>query len=236
MIDDDALSEVARNGWCLLRQPGFLRGRDYDAEEVLRSAHRFGVPSERDGGVAVWPVTPRSSDERATFSVRAGPAELHTDAQYHDRPEDLVALYCVRPASDGGASVVLDFTAAIRALRRSPRTRLVESHLRSPIWRFRVPEQFGTGTNSTGVPVIEGETIRWRRNNLAWVEPGESVARTVADEVSQLLEQSPERRILDLGPGHVLLIDNRRTLHGRTAFCDVDRLLLRVRLWRRQPS
>jgi alpha-ketoglutarate-dependent taurine dioxygenase len=38
---------------------------------------------------------------------------------------------------------------------------------------------------------------------------------------------------LDLRAGDLIVVDNRRVLHGRTWFDDSRRLLLRVRLWRR---
>ncbi|HEX8008558.1 MAG TPA: TauD/TfdA family dioxygenase, partial [Trebonia sp.] len=126
-----ARADLAERGWAVLRGQRFRA----DQASVLRIARHFGRPSARDGGQAVWEVRPRPGRARGTFSERTGPAAFHTDAQYHARPEDLVCLFVVRPAADGGHTRVLSAEAALSTLRAATLTAL-----REPTWSWTVPE------------------------------------------------------------------------------------------------
>ncbi|GAB1824239.1 TauD/TfdA family dioxygenase [Herbidospora sp. RD11066] len=211
-------------GWAVLRGPWDVPTH----AEALGFAARFGRPSSRDGGRAVWEVRPRPLG--GTFSQRSGPVPLHTDAQYHPDPEDVVCLFAIRPAADGGHSLLLTADEAVTALRRHPGAAATEAALRRPQWSWITPAAFSGGEKarrgSPPVPVLSGTSLRWRPDNLV---PGSDPAAATFTEV--LAEAGPAE--VRLAPGDVLVLDNHRTLHGRTAFADPERLMLRVRVWSR---
>src|SRR5215471_21751187 len=101
------LEELRRQGWSLVRDIGFTNGRTIESAVLREVCALIGTPSSRDGDQPVWPVQPRSTAPDATFSMRSGAAALHTDAAYRVDPEPWVALFCVRPARDGGISTLL---------------------------------------------------------------------------------------------------------------------------------
>lgn len=228
---DEARSSLRRRGWALIRGAPFLRGGLPDHGAALRLAGCFGEPSARDGGCALWPVRARTRDRSATFSVRAGAAAMHTDAQYHRRPEQVVCLFVVRPAADGGATVLLAAEDAEECLDRHPEGPAVRRALAQPRWTWSVPAAFRDAGNAACGPapaaaVLPGDgTIRWRDDNL---RSGHARAAAV---FAACVAGARGKVVVDQRPGDVIVFDNRRVLHGRTGFADPRRLLLRTRLW-----
>jgi alpha-ketoglutarate-dependent taurine dioxygenase len=227
-----AKAELARSGWTVLRGLPFLAGGRPDPDRVLEVAAAFGTPSARDGNRPVWPVAAATDRPGATFSLRAGEARLHTDAQYHRRPEDLVCLFCVRPAAAGGHTRVLHAADAVAAVRRHPRARQVLLELARPQWSWVAPEVFQAESGHRSAILPGDGTIRWRGDNL---RSGLSVDQVRAAAAFEACVEAASGVVeVRLGAGDLVVLDNRRTMHGRTAFWDRCRLLLRVRLWARQ--
>src|ERR1039457_4598016 len=111
-----AAAALSERGWAGGTCAGFTDGHRTDLVDVRRLACRFGIPSARDGHTEIWPVRPVSRDRGQTFSQRDGEALLHTDAAYRAAPEPLFALFCVRPARDGGHTRLLAAGAALSGL------------------------------------------------------------------------------------------------------------------------
>ncbi|WP_436761471.1 TauD/TfdA family dioxygenase [Streptosporangium sp. V21-05] len=229
-----AAQSLDLRGWAVLRGQDFTSGHGADHAAVTDIARRFGTPSARDAGQAVWEVRPRPGRGHGTFSERAGPAPFHTDAQYRARPEDLVCLFVVRPAADGGATLLLGRADAEAGLGRRPHGDLVAAALRRPRWAWTVPEAFRSAPGETSPPaaVLPGDgTLRWRADNLApRLDPFQ---RWAAAEFAACLRTAPGSRRIRHAPGGVIIVDNRRVLHARNPFQDPRRLVLRVRLWAR---
>ncbi|MCB9528391.1 MAG: TauD/TfdA family dioxygenase [bacterium] len=218
---------MGERGWHLLRLPEAKTAGGVDEDVLLAALRPFGLPSSRDGERAVWPISPRGSPTD-TFSVRSGRADLHTDSQYRADPERWVSFYCVRPAPDGGASLVLSAADALAALRRHPEGQRAEALLREPAFHWRVPAIFHAGEPHGGRPVIDEALIRWRWDNLVDLGPSHAWAAALFHETLLGCDAVVE---IGLAPGDLLIVDNQRALHGRTHFESADRLLMRVRLW-----
>ncbi|MGI8313067.1 TauD/TfdA family dioxygenase [Saccharopolyspora hattusasensis] len=215
------LETLTNQGWALIDSAGFTDGSDVDYREVERIASRYGTASDRDGGQAIWPVTPRKSGSTDTFSVRAGEARFHTDAAYRAEPEQRFALFCVRPAEDGGASRLLQARKALSGLPGE-----MSALLRKPVWRWIPPATFGGEPDIPRSVSREDGRIRWRVDNL----DVDSALRSVATDFDEHLDSHPDAAEFVLGTDSVLICDNERVLHGRTWFSDPRRLILRVRL------
>ncbi len=195
--------------------------------DLVAFAHLAGRPSSRDGGTAVWCVRPRGSTGK--FSMKPGPADLHTDSTYHDRPEPFVLLYVERPAAQGGESLVLHVDDLRTDLDDFRATEDTEALLRAPIWKWKRPRAFGGGQTS-GHTVLDGSGIRWRRDNLVLDGAGDHQFRA-ARHLASVARNSRAVRKLRLDRGDALLIDNRCVLHGRRGFVDRARELYRIRFW-----
>jgi alpha-ketoglutarate-dependent taurine dioxygenase len=216
-----AQRQVSARGWAVVESAGFTDGRTTDFDAVRAIARQFGVPSDRDGGTDIWPIRPVSESASETFSRRAGEALLHTDAAYRTDPEPLFALFCVRPAGDGGASRLLTARDAIADLNEQ-----IITELRRPVWVWTPPAVFGGTPAEPSAVLAERGHIRWRYDNLAIGERH----RPIADAFHEHLETHRSTVEFTLPTDSVLVCDNQQVLHGRTGFTDIARLLLRVRL------
>jgi alpha-ketoglutarate-dependent taurine dioxygenase len=187
----------------------------------------FGTPSDRDGG-ALWPIVQRA--KIGTFSETSDEAAFHTDAQYHLEPEPYFLLFCVKPAACGGGMNSLLHVNHINALLNQEFSEAERAILHSPVWSWRTPQVFidaGEQTQLSNEPILMKDSIRWRFDNL---DLNGEQQRALATKFHNYLARHPSRTTVSLRAGDVLLCDNRRTLHARTAFSDPHRKLYRTRL------
>jgi alpha-ketoglutarate-dependent taurine dioxygenase len=139
--------------------------------------------------------------------------QLHTD---HPRAR-WIGWHCVSQSSEGGVSLLKDARLALWTLPASTRAALAEVTMGSHQVFPRDLERWPVVRNDLGVKDWIFFTPWFRREG--------------ADEhlnafVAALDQVETERVVLE--PGQVLLIDNSRMLHGRTAIGgDKDRLLIR---------
>jgi alpha-ketoglutarate-dependent taurine dioxygenase len=221
----------------------------FEAERRARLLYALTVcigepsPTDAKSGRILWDVAPRrtSGDYFATFSEHDGEAAFHTDTQYYPAPERWVALYVMTPASCGGGQSVLCDGAAVRAALDTPATRWALRALEDRPLPFRVPSVFATDprpgvVQATLAPVFSScPGVRYRRDTLldGWTHFPEHHDAEAEDAVRAL-----ERALVDsqsvvrfrMERDSLLIVDNHRALHARTAFSDQKRHLLRVRM------
>lgn len=136
-------------------------------------------------------------------------------------PPPIQVLMCVRPAREGGDSTFLDgweLAAKVRAHDPALYTELLHTPRIIP---FSNSNFFGT-------------TISVRLDNLLVIHG----AMPPDDPVGKALLQrfSLARPVkLHLTEGDVIIANNHRLLHGRTAFTDPDRLIIRLMIWLDHP-
>lgn len=177
----------------------------------------------------------------ARFSVTSYESSFHTDNSFGTDVLDYVGLLCLRVAKSGGRSQVLSgYAAHNELLARNPE---VLQTLYEP---FHIDRRGGVleGEAPTiDFPVLHADggelIVRYLRY---WIEAGhEKIARpltraqrTALDVLDECLRR-PELRVeFDLKPGDMYFINNRWTLHNRTAFEDhpePERRRHLVRLW-----
>lgn len=155
-----------------------------------------------------------------SFAASTGPAPLHTDSQLcRGRPAHFQVLGCVRASANGGESLVLDFHAVLPEIeRRDPA--LFDA-------LFRVPRSF---------PFVFGDLLA---TTLAAV--GDDLVFTHAPRANDaigaaLLPYFARPNVIALRPGDLIIVDNHRCAHGRTAFDDPSRELQRILVWLEEPE
>lgn len=244
----DTLATRARavlrcRGWLVLDRLGFLSGPDPIRDLlILCVAHALGRPTATDvaTGRIIWPVTPRPDlppGFQPSITERKGAAELHTDSSFARTPERYVALFVVRPAVDGGASTLIDGHSLLRRLQTSVVGRAATRGLLAMTYPFAVPPSFRRRPEvyeanystilSDNMIRYRGDVIRDGLANCSWLDT-EAARWTLGVLETAIVGLSP--LILPLQAGTALIVDNYRMLHGRTAFSDPQRLLLRVRM------
>ncbi|RCV88415.1 2-trimethylaminoethylphosphonate dioxygenase [Billgrantia montanilacus] len=210
--------------------------------EMLEALHRdgfvivSGVPIETDG---MQPLIDRIGPLRRTnwggiadvksvadaydLTMTQRGLEPHTDNPYRDPIPGYIWLHCLTNAAEGGDSTLADGFMAARLLHeRDPEAYECLTRI-TPGFRYRDGD---THLESEG-PLIEldshGEPIRVRYSNRT-----ERVPALPAEELEtyyaarrafyQLITGEELTLHLKLDPGQMLIMDNYRLLHGRSAF------------------
>jgi gamma-butyrobetaine dioxygenase len=218
-LADDAvraasLDAVASLGFALLRGVPAAPGT------VLRVAETFGFVRETNYG-KLFDVRVVADPANLAFTSRA--IAPHTDNPYRDPVPTLQLLHCLRDASAGGDTGLVDGFAAAAALRREDPASFTV--LTATPWPFAYAD---TETELRARhPLIaltpDGRITAVRLNNRSMGPlrlPYEQAAAAYAAyrAWASLLARPEFRLTMRLAPGDCLIFDNTRVLHARTAF------------------
>ena len=217
-VDDSVrlslLDAVARSG------AGLLRGVPAVAGMVTAVAETFGFVRETNYG-RIFDVRVVTDPANLAFTSRA--IAPHTDNPYRDPVPTLQLLHCLRDASSGGDTVLVDGFAAAAALRAADP--LSFGVLTSTPVRFAYVDK---ATSLTACQPLIALSTRGRiacvRLNNRSMQPvrlpyGEAEAFYAAYRAWAAIVARPEFALgLRLAPGDCLIFDNTRILHARTAF------------------
>lgn len=229
-------------GFAIVECPDSLRESAAQLYWIVGQALGSPVPQNVQGTL-LYDVrdTGQNLDSGARFSVTNYESSFHTDNSFGDGIVDYVGLLCRTISRAGGQSqIVSGFTVKQEIVKRAPD---LLKMLYNP---FHVDRRGGVraGESPTQfVPVFQGEgdnfVVRYLRT---WIEaghdkvgqplqPGQIAALDLLDECLN----RPEFRVeFDLKPGDMYFINNRWTLHNRTAFEDFpepERRRHLIRLW-----
>jgi gamma-butyrobetaine dioxygenase len=187
---------------------------------LLRVGRAFCFTRETNFG-ALFDV--RSTAEASDLAYTSLPLDPHTDNPYRDPVPGVQLLHCLVNETSGGHSTLVDGFAAARALEsRDPQAFALLS--RTPV-RFRYRDE-STELVASAVPIeldASGGLVAIhfspRLDFVPLQPPGELDAYYRARRAFDHLLRSPEFEIrFLLGAGELLMMDNRRLLHGRTGF------------------
>lgn len=236
-----------------MKDPGYVVVRGFDMGSArLNEATNFllelgqilGTPISHDeSGSLIWDIkaSGRTGAKVPTFSEHADEAFLHTDSQYRQTPEDIFALYCLQPAADGGGvSLLMTYRDLMDEINATPERAALVPYLETELYPFAVPTAFKLNPDGPPEyvysPILEGNgKLRFRVDTLVsaladGVGNLSAKALEAFEMVKDVLETSDKVRSFDLETGDLFFLNNRRTLHGRTSFSDINRHLLRIRL------
>jgi gamma-butyrobetaine dioxygenase len=218
-LADDAvrvslLDAVARYG------AGLLRGMPATDGMVTAVAETFGYVRETNYG-RIFDVRMVADPANLAFTSRA--IAPHTDNPYRDPAPTLQLLHCLRDASAGGDTVLVDGFAAAAALRAcDPVSFGVLTG--TPIPFSYVDKETSLTACQPLIAVNPRGRITGVRLNNRSMQPirlpyAEAEAVYAAYRVWSAMIARPEFALgLRLAPGDCLIFDNTRILHARTAF------------------
>jgi gamma-butyrobetaine dioxygenase len=216
--DDAQLHEWLRR----FLEAGFIvfRGVPVRPGSLLSVGATFGFTRETNFG-AVFDV--RSTAEASDLAYTSLPLDPHTDNPYRDPVPGVQLLHCLVNETSGGLSTLVDGFAAARALEdRDPDAFALLS--RTPV-RFRYQDE-ATDLVASAVPIhldADGGLVAIHfspRLDFVPLQPPERLdAYYRARRAFDRLLRSPEFEVrFLLAAGELLMMDNRRLLHGRTGF------------------
>ena len=220
LLEDDE----ARLAWLRhVRDYGFglLRNTAASEESVTKAVELFGVVRETNYGrlfnVIVWP-------DPANLANTAARIGMHTDNPYRDPVPGLQLLHCIANETDGGESQLCDgFAVAEKIRTNDPAAFDLLSTM--PV-TFRYLDAGDSDIQYRG-PLIRldsmGQVVEVRYNSRsasAFDMPVEILPEYYrAYRVMAEALHDPGARIeFRLGPGDLMIFDNQRVLHGRSAY------------------
>jgi L-asparagine oxygenase len=216
---------------------------------LLGIASALGLPfsfmREKDG-VIIHSISPVQGREEATANDGSlSDFKAHVECAYFPFRPDLLLLLCLRPDAERRAgTLVADIRSALQYL--SPWDRDV---LRQPLFQIQAPLSFATGLGgqpwSEPRPVLTGSDsspeVCLNLNGMRAVTPG---AEATLDLLRRLLESPSIVESVVLEAGDLLIVDNRKSVHGRTPFTArfdgydrwLQRLYVKVDVWPRRSD
>lgn len=197
-------------------------------------------------GTMLYDVRDTGQDvsQGARFSVTNYESSFHTDNSFGTEVLDYVGLLCLQTAKSGGRSQVVSGLAVHNELLAHHPD--VLATLYQP---FHVDRR--GGLRDGDAPTIQVPILQWDGRELLvrylryWIEAGHEkigvpltpAQRKALDVLDEVLKRRDLRVEFDLKPGQMYFINNRWTLHNRTAFEDHPEMARRrhlVRLWLRR--
>jgi alpha-ketoglutarate-dependent taurine dioxygenase len=192
----------------------------------------------------------RDTGKALEYGVRRSVTNLdlvfHTDAAWLELPPELVGLYCINPAREGGVSRFVSLVSVHNEMaRRHP---ALLARLYRPVPWDRQAEHAPGDEKITRRPVFQydggafmacvNEKLIETGAELAG-EPLEAEVRDALGAMRAILD-APELAVqLTIERGQVQLINNRAFAHARTDFVDAPEPHLKrhmIRLWTREEG
>ncbi|OLC72391.1 MAG: hypothetical protein AUH78_16155 [Gemmatimonadetes bacterium 13_1_40CM_4_69_8] len=192
----------------------------------------------------------RDTGKALEYGVRRSVTNLdltfHTDAPWLDLPPELVGLYCINPAREGGVSRFVSLCSAHNELARRHRDLL--PRLYRPFPWDRQAEHAPDDGKTARRPVFryDGRSLMACFNEKL-IATGADLAGDPLDgeglealEAMRAIVDSPELSVeFTIERGQVQFINNRQFAHSRTDFKDAPEPHLKrhlIRLWTREEG
>ncbi|HEX6470758.1 MAG TPA: TauD/TfdA family dioxygenase [Streptosporangiaceae bacterium] len=173
--------------------------------------------SDEKQGRLVQDVCPRKGAESRQENSGSVLLALHTEDGFHPAPPHFISLLCLRGDHDGVAAVV---TCGIGDVLRRLDAETIAA-LRRPEFRIRFSTSFFPDecphVLSDHMPVLSGfagsPDLCCDFNGMIPTTPR---AEAALDRLEQVVHRSLKGLVMR--PGDLVIIDNRRAVHGRTSF------------------
>jgi gamma-butyrobetaine dioxygenase len=214
---------AARLDWLThLAQDGiaFLSGVPCTERAILAAGALMGQVAETNYGL-VFDVRSVASPENLAYSDLG--LGLHTDNPYRDPVPGFQALHVLIASPDGGDSLFADGFALAEHLRATD-AEAFERLTRTPVpflYRSKDAELYAERPLIRLSAAGEVQAVHYNNRSIAPLRlaPDELRAFYAAYRRFALLLREPRFQMqMKLGDGDLVVFDNQRTLHGRTAF------------------
>jgi TfdA family taurine catabolism dioxygenase TauD len=211
------LEQFNRDGLCRIRMPEAIEIARHDPAALVELL--FGRPALL---VVSNSIKIKVGDRLArSYAVTGQEAVLHIDPHAY-LPPHLQILICVKQASDSGGNSFFADTWSLLARLKAAKSELLDRFLSEPRM-IRFPSM-----------IWFSPTFSMRTGNFLCVHspfPGDSaVGKLFLQEINN--HSLARFRLED---GEISVNNNHRHLHGRTAFQDPNRHLIRVVAWFDEP-
>jgi len=215
----DVLRLVKDVGFFVLESVPTIKG------QVLKVISELGYTRETNYGALFEVRTEVNPNNLAYTNMGLG---SHTDNPYRDPVPTVQLLHCLESSTEGGDSVLVDGFKAATVLRQESKE---DFDILTSTWiNFRFSDA-KTDLRSR-VPMIElndnNEIVKVRYNNrsIDTIKLPENKIRPFYKAYrhwNEIIERDDLKIIFKLSEGDLMLIDNTRIMHARTAFSKTGR-------------
>jgi alpha-ketoglutarate-dependent taurine dioxygenase len=189
---------------------------------------RLGVPLPQYDGELVWSIKADPRYEHLYHSLNTRELAPHTEcSEFESLPPRYLALWCLVPPADGkGQTLLADIYAFLETLTPAERIKLAARHYQFTSTAGLQSMRLGRAAthpileNRAGLPPV----VRFSYNCMH--ANGDRFALDILDRVLQFADQT--QAAIDFTTGSLLVWDNHRVVHARTAYNDHRRHLRRV--------
>lgn len=225
LINQSHLNELKQKGVLFL--PCAAIGCDW-----LNDLSQLGTFMQR-GMNGVQQIKPIEHSAKRSFSLSFDALNPHTEGPYLKRPPRYLVLHGIHPAGcGGGLTSYCDGYALLKQLPMHLQDFAAKDHA------FPVMDREGnTVADEIKAPILESRhghspVLRFSENLLRYGRycldeqkqlTGNLLATELADRVAAYYRQAATT--LRIAQGDILILNNHRMLHARTAFQDKERLL-----------
>ncbi|UBU13006.1 TauD/TfdA family dioxygenase [Nonomuraea gerenzanensis] len=221
-----------------MREDGFALVKNVPCSEDAELVAFLGliaVPSAPGNGDTLFFDISPSSSRSDDVSGTSAEFPLHTDSTFFSVPHDVLALACVRNSDSGGESIIVraaDVADRVRAIGGADALaalgdQVYPFYLRDPL--------FGHGIQLVPILVADGDEwcIRYRGDILTKLTERfelDEAHRHALSVLNQVVAE-PESCAAQvrLETDDLIIVDNRRALHARTALGPGERRLRRMK-------
>lgn len=221
-----------------------IKNASMDTPQFETFCRSVGDPYPHDSdGTIVWDIKARETQTSKviTYSEHAHYADLHTDSQYSENPEDFFALLTLKKANcGGGKSLLLSVKDILAELDSSEQGKRALDILSTTKFPFIVPNVFKLDDNKTsefnfGTIFQPDGKIRFRIDTVRKaIDLNPDFCSDVQIEafnfLVSLIQTTTHTQSFFLEDNDLIFINNKTMLHGRTGFTDSNRHLLRIRM------
>lgn len=248
----DEIGSMAKNsmmneGFIVFRNFHFdVNNLDSTKRSLIRLCELIGTPISHDqNNSIVWDIksNPNSNGLVKTYSEHSHAAELHTDSQYSEYPEDMFALLSLKKAQCGGGfSHLLSLADVLHKLKALADGEEIIKTLSSTDYPFIVPDVFKRDNSKEQEfnfgPILRENEIRFRVDtfekafdfNNSFCTDDQLYAYA---QLKEVITNPRNRMKFMMEPGDLIFINNKTMLHGRDSFKDSNRHMLRIRMNKR---
>jgi gamma-butyrobetaine dioxygenase len=220
-VADELLARVARDGAALVRREHPAPATETEAWIAALEAGGLHVIATHFGRIEdlrTDNTTNANTDQLGYTDAAIG---LHTDQPFLDDPPRYQLLQGIREAHRGGETLLADGEAGYRYLA-SLDTEAAELLVRTPVRFHRKQRDFEREVISPIVTLRNGR-VQVRSSYFTTAPFQVAFDRMTAwyrayDRFGRILRDPRHQFRFRIRPGDVLVYDNRRMLHGRTAF------------------
>ncbi len=191
-----------------------------DAEAAARDPWDIAAQILGEAPVMVERQPIKPMPQGKSFASNAAYTPLHTDSQMFGGVSPHVQLmFCAKAAREGGVTLLVDTHRWLESIRQE------EPRLFQALFTEvrKIPFVFGD---------VVGPTVSWRSGCVVFTHSPKRVEDPVGWKLEAWMQRAPIEQV-PVRDGEVLVVDNHRMLHGRTAFSDETRRFTRLLVWRR---